>query len=482
MTEVALSVHPTQTSSHHQHQHNHPSILKPSAETSKSGADSSTYCTESSSLESASSPTNSPQQRQEGEVLLEDNNNNNNSRLNSTTSNINNHNRPSFIIQRPQSVHPEVQQEQQQRVPLAIRVVSPQQHKVVVPVISRPVAPLKKNIVHNSAVQQYQQQPSQEQRLRQRQLLQHQELETRKRLQLQQREVAAKEQFRKRAQCNFPATTSSSRNIITKTMGSGGNSNNAPMMNGVVTSNPGMDGSGRGRGHNVYRNSDSLDMHNGNNNNNGHPQYHHSGSGQQAPLFERIVTEEVQELKTCLRVMETLQSRLKDMERVHHDLESRLERSTKEKIDLETHMEDLNRDWSARCDSLETERDGLTKRCNEERGRNERLSDLVNRKDKEIHRMIQRKYDSSSSNSNRNLGGHDHRSHMKKSHSSSRSNNADSNRSLIKSSDQQVQADTKVYFPMKQSKSPHEILEERGSVEAVRVRNVIHSLLDFFGM
>ena len=44
------------------------------------------------------------------------------------------------------------------------------------------------------------------------------------------------------------------------------------------------------------------------------------------------------------------------------------------------------------------------------------------------------------------------------------------------------QANSKSHPPIMQGISPHDILVEKGSVDAIREREVITSLLDFFGM
>jgi len=195
----------------------------------------------------------------------------------------------------------------------------------------------------------------------------------------------------------------------------------------------------------------------GNNNNLIH---HHP-----TPLFERLVTEEVQEIKTYIRIVETLNRRLSDMQSVQDDLELRLEQSTKQKLNMERQLEKLNTQWVQKCSHLEDDRDTWTKRCGEERGRNERLSNLVNRKDKEIQRMIQRKYDSAKSSH--------HSSHMKRSESARATSTQQQTTSTSSS---------KTHAHMMQGISPHDILVERGSGDAIRERNVIHSLMDFFGM
>lgn len=193
-----------------------------------------------------------------------------------------------------------------------------------------------------------------------------------------------------------------------------------------------------------------------------HPNESLDSSNHPTPLFERLVTEEVQEIKTYIRMIESLNRRLSDMQSVQDDLETRLEKSTQDKLEMESQLEDLNSNWVNKCGDLEEERDAWAKRCGAERGRNERLSDLVNRKDKEIQRMIQRKYDS------KNQGhGHGHSNH----------------KNARTGSSQQGHSRTHTSTPaMMQGMSPHDLLVQRGTRDAIRNRNAFHSLSDFFGM
>jgi len=110
-----------------------------------------------------------------------------------------------------------------------------------------------------------------------------------------------------------------------------------------------------------------------------------------APLFERLVTEEVAELKTYARIIETQNRRLADLELSHDDLERRLEIETQKRMSLEQDLDRQNRDWQQKYEILEKERDSWKTMVNAERAKNERLLDQVYRKDKEIHRFIQRK-------------------------------------------------------------------------------------------
>eukprot|EP00566_Odontella_aurita_P017328 CAMPEP_0113556758 /NCGR_PEP_ID=MMETSP0015_2-20120614/17422_1 /TAXON_ID=2838 /ORGANISM="Odontella" /LENGTH=260 /DNA_ID=CAMNT_0000458125 /DNA_START=652 /DNA_END=1434 /DNA_ORIENTATION=+ /assembly_acc=CAM_ASM_000160 len=187
-------------------------------------------------------------------------------------------------------------------------------------------------------------------------------------------------------------------------------------------------------------------------------------------LFERLVSEEVQELKAYARIIESQNRRLAELEKVHGDLEVRLERQTNERVELETTLETREKEWASRCNALEKERDQWKKTVEDERVKNERLLDLVYRKDKEIHRMIQRKYDSAKNLSQQHNHGltHSHRGDhgLKRNLSDKPHEKYSSERSLAPD----------------RHKSPHEILAQSGSVEAVRERNVTNSLLDFFGM
>lgn len=185
-------------------------------------------------------------------------------------------------------------------------------------------------------------------------------------------------------------------------------------------------------------------------------------------MFERLVSEEVQELKTYARIIESQNRRLAELERVHEDLEARLERQTNQRVELETTLETREKEWAAQCDALKKERDQWKKTVEDERVKNERLLDLVYRKDKEIHRMIQRKYDSAKNPSQQHGHTHSHRSEhsLKRNLSDKPHERFGSEHSLIHD----------------RHKSPHEILAQSGNVEAVRERNVTNSLLDFFGM
>ena len=109
------------------------------------------------------------------------------------------------------------------------------------------------------------------------------------------------------------------------------------------------------------------------------------------PLFQRLVSEEVQELKAYARIIENQNRRLSELERVHGDLEVRLEGESSRRMELERTLEERERSWAEQIAELEKERDQWREFVNVERSKNTRLMDQVVRKDQDIHRMLQRK-------------------------------------------------------------------------------------------
>lgn len=109
------------------------------------------------------------------------------------------------------------------------------------------------------------------------------------------------------------------------------------------------------------------------------------------PLFQRLVSEEVQELKAYARIIENQNRRLAELERVHGDLEVRLEVQSNRRMELEKTLEDRERTWAGQTGELERDRDSWKDLVNVERAKNGKLMDQVVRKDQDIHRMLQRK-------------------------------------------------------------------------------------------
>jgi len=116
-----------------------------------------------------------------------------------------------------------------------------------------------------------------------------------------------------------------------------------------------------------------------------------SNAPQQTTLFQRLVTEEVQELKAYARIIENQNHRLVELERIHGDLENRLELEARGRTLLEATLERQERSWTTKYHELEQDRDQWKNVVSQEQAKNARLFDQVVRKDQDIHRMLQRK-------------------------------------------------------------------------------------------
>mmetsp|Transcript_3314 Transcript_3314/g.7866 ORF Transcript_3314/g.7866 Transcript_3314/m.7866 type:complete len:289 (-) Transcript_3314:267-1133(-) len=192
-------------------------------------------------------------------------------------------------------------------------------------------------------------------------------------------------------------------------------------------------------------------------------------SQQPTPLFQRLVTEEVQELKAYARIIENQNRRLVELERIHGDLENRLELEARGRAQLETTLERRERSWTMKYHDLEKDRDQWKSVVSQEEAKNARLFDQVVRKDQDIHRMLQRKYDNQ-----RETGPGQQIRNMRH---NERQSQGTSPRQAPHNQDpthQRMGSDL--------NKSPHEILATTGSMETVRIRNVTTLLNDFFAI
>ena len=110
-----------------------------------------------------------------------------------------------------------------------------------------------------------------------------------------------------------------------------------------------------------------------------------------APLFERLVSEEAQQQKTYSRLVENLNRKIATLELAQKDSEDRLKAESQSKFQLEKKLEERENHWSLKFQKLGEERDELKKLVEAEQTTNTKLRDQVKRKDKDIHRMLQRK-------------------------------------------------------------------------------------------
>jgi len=215
--------------------------------------------------------------------------------------------------------------------------------------------------------------------------------------------------------------------------------------------------------HSASSNTNSIMAHN---NNTTHP----------TPLFQRLVSEEVQELKAYARIIETQNRRLSDLERVHCDLELRLELQSNRRMELERTLEDRERKWAEQIRLLEEDRESWKKLVDLEGRKNAKLMDQVARKDQDIHRMLQRKYDQK-----RDGGGNAQIPIRTGSRGSLNHSKSPKDRTATIRNSSSHSADLGLDIERKHE-SPHQLLNANGSCEDVRERNVTNILSDFFGI
>mmetsp|Transcript_6338 Transcript_6338/g.12192 ORF Transcript_6338/g.12192 Transcript_6338/m.12192 type:complete len:255 (+) Transcript_6338:1016-1780(+) len=239
--------------------------------------------------------------------------------------------------------------------------------------------------------------------------------------------------------------------------------------------------------------------------------YHHHHAAAPTTLFSNVMdADEAQQLRTYARIIEQQNRRVAELERQHEFLESELETRTSDLARLESTMEWRESEWKAENDALRTELEKSEENVKTEVSKNEKMLESINKKDIEIRRLIQRKYDT---RDQRHGHGHEHGHHHQShgGHKSSRhhdrlkrsGSNADKEDDIKHGGRSRditpPPAESSIYAAHvteterrfthsptdnngAQFMSPQYILEKSGTVEAVRERNVTNSLLDFFGM
>jgi len=116
-----------------------------------------------------------------------------------------------------------------------------------------------------------------------------------------------------------------------------------------------------------------------------------SDSTTTTPLFERLQTEEIAELKSYNRILSLKNHQISTFESLLEDLETRLEQETSNRLNLEHLLESSNNTHLKERLSLEKDVDMWKTRVQVEKMKNKKLLEEVNKKDKEIHKMMQRK-------------------------------------------------------------------------------------------
>jgi predicted RNase H-like nuclease (RuvC/YqgF family) len=112
-----------------------------------------------------------------------------------------------------------------------------------------------------------------------------------------------------------------------------------------------------------------------------------------SPLFERYTNDDFVELQNCRSVIDALQDRIQDLERINVDLEYRLEDQAKQCMLAEKEVTTIKREWVSKCETLQNEIDHWKNEFALEQLRSARLREQNSRTERELYRILQRKYE-----------------------------------------------------------------------------------------
>ena len=113
------------------------------------------------------------------------------------------------------------------------------------------------------------------------------------------------------------------------------------------------------------------------------------------PLFQRIVTDDVQLAQKLSRLVEKQSTKVKQLEEQHKDMQDSLHQETLRRSDLEKTLAEHEHEWSERCARIEKERDEWEQAVAEEKQKNKDLQAVIARKELDIQRILQKKVRSS---------------------------------------------------------------------------------------
>ena len=264
------------------------------------------------------------------------------------------------------------------------------------------------------------------------------------------------------------------------------------------------------------------------------------------PLYERLVSEEVREMREYIRLVEQQSQRLIELERIYIDLESRLETEHSKSCYLEHTLTQQEIKWKSIVTNLLQEKEKSEKLVQEEKMKVDKLMEMVNRLQTEIHTLIKSKFSNphhppSQQQQQQRIQQHhpppsphhhrinnrpsspipfDYQPQQQQHHHINGSSNPTITKSPSSSQPPPLssslshppmigitssgssggggsgeknthrhrsQQQQQVQYQQTQNNNyhhigPHEILANNGSAAAVRERNALGSLLDFFGM
>lgn len=129
---------------------------------------------------------------------------------------------------------------------------------------------------------------------------------------------------------------------------------------------------------------------------------HINGGSTYEPYFQRIGTQDLDEIQQCHAMIDSLQQRVNYLEQINLNLESRLEKEAKLNIAIEKECSTIENEWKSKCNNLELEIEKLNLENAAEHLKNERLREHLSRTERELYSILQRKYELMRGGSNYN--------------------------------------------------------------------------------
>jgi hypothetical protein len=121
------------------------------------------------------------------------------------------------------------------------------------------------------------------------------------------------------------------------------------------------------------------------------PERMHTADNTRTLLLDRLLDGEVQDFREFTKIIEKQNREIVELKNTNIEMEDRLEYQTKERIELEETIEEQEKLWDEKCQQLSKERDDFQKSLQAEQTTNRKLWDLVYAKEKEIQRAYQRR-------------------------------------------------------------------------------------------
>jgi chromosome segregation ATPase len=109
--------------------------------------------------------------------------------------------------------------------------------------------------------------------------------------------------------------------------------------------------------------------------------------------FPRQNMDEHAQFQDSRQMTESLQQRLHDLERINLDLESRLEDQVDQRIEVEKECVSLEQAWEGKSELLEQEIVNWKLQYDAQKMKNGRVRENLNRTERELYGVLQRKYD-----------------------------------------------------------------------------------------